>query len=198
MPTPFETLQEQYPWPEAMPAIGPRMHGWFFEANQCAIGRFLPSAKFAIELGSWFGMSAKWMVEQNRGLKLVCVDHWASDSSEDPSIGETELFAEAGDRFLCNMWPFRDRVIPLKRKSNFGIIDCYAHGIEPDFIYVDAGHDYESALTDLALCAKMFPKAGLCGDDWVSHPGVKQAVEEVCAVNGWAPVQIGNAWAVDK
>ena len=59
--------------------------------------------------------------------------------------------------------------------------------IQPDFIYIDASHQYEDVYLDLSLCYNIYPNATICGDDWGWHnrsqgkrQTVQEAVKEFC------------------
>lgn len=49
----------------------------------------------------------------------------------------------------------------------------------PDWIYIDASHDYEQVLKDLENSKKLLGEGGIIwGDDYSNKPGVKAAVNE--------------------
>ncbi len=59
----------------------------------------------ALEIGSWEGMSAFYMLSSLPNLDLVCVDSW--DGSDEHSDLDTTLIEQ---RFDFNVKPFKNRV----------------------------------------------------------------------------------------
>ena len=82
--------------------------------------------------------------------------------------------------FLANMWPFRERVVPLRMDTVAGVEHVKAAGVTPDLIYVDADHHYKAVLRDVRACLRAFPNAVLVGDDYGNYKDVENAVLE-CA-----------------
>lgn len=175
--TPFETLQQQNPWPAAMPSCGPQMHGWC--CNPEGLARLVKGKRYAVELGSWWGKSAKIMVEAEPELRLICIDHWKGSDEHIKEPHLRALIAQSYDRFICNLWPYRDRVVALIATTMHGlgyVADAWLH---PELIYIDAGHDFTSVWGDITLAAGLFPEAQLCGDDYGNaFPDVRYAVND--------------------
>jgi hypothetical protein len=46
-----------------------------------------------------------------------------------------------------------------------GMLHVYNTGVQPDLIYIDAAHDFNSVLLDISFATHLFPGATLCGDD---------------------------------
>lgn len=96
--------------------------------------------------------------------------------------------------FLRNCWSYRDRLIPVRRRSVDGMRLVAEAGLAPDLIYIDADHSYSAAKADIQMAHELFPKAQLVGDDY-QMKGVKRAVDEfarhqglrvkVAAPGGW-------------
>lgn len=92
---------------------------------------------------------------------------------------------------------FRERVIPLRMDTISGMKLTNQHGVSPDIIFIDAGHDYISARADLSNALQLFPDAILCGDDFL-WPGVGQTVTEHVRANIMKAFVKGNVWWRDN
>lgn len=79
------------------------------------------------------------------------------------------------ETFLVNVWDYRERVVPLRSTTLSGLKLLHRLDVVPDFIYVDAAHDYESVKQDVLTAKKLFPEATLAGDDF-NWQDVKRAV----------------------
>ena len=77
------------------------------------------------------------------------------------------------------MWEYRDRLIPLRMDGRDAIKYLSKLNINPDLIYLDMDHSYDSAKLDLQLLLKYFPNKLILGDDILFWPGVAKAVKEV-------------------
>lgn len=102
-----------------------------------------------VELGSYLGASSCFIASgiKSAGVaaKFFCVDTWANE-------GMAEGSRDTYDAFLQNTVAFSDVIVPLRGKS-----DKVAKNFdkEIDFLFIDAGHDYENVSTDVRL---WFPK----------------------------------------
>lgn len=170
-------LQKKRPWPDQRPACSEYMHGWLCQDTKNALAQFLP-CETVIELGSWLGKSAKWML-QHGAERIVCVDTWNGDQFVAAAIsGEVKGMLERGEvfeRFCVNLWAYRHRVIAIRDKSTVGLKLCHAEGIQPQLIYIDTAHDENTVWWELVMARSLFPDATLVGDDW-QKDGVKKAV----------------------
>lgn len=82
------------------------------------------------------------------------------------------------ETFLSECWDYRERIIPVRRKSIEGLKLVAEAGLTPDVIYIDGDHSYAAVHDDLVTALSLFPRSAILGDDW-DWPGVKQAVEEI-------------------
>jgi len=54
------------------------LHGWFTPGNSQSLGQFLSDdTRLILELGSWLGKSARWMLDKAPHATLVAVDEFA-------------------------------------------------------------------------------------------------------------------------
>ena len=132
------------------------------------------------EVGTWTGNTAKAMIEAGAS-RVYCIDHWLG-SDHDPSgafarqYGQRKLF----EQFCVNVAEYLpDKIVPL-----VGTSELWASVLPHqsfDFIFIDAGHEYEEAMQDIILWLPHVKPGGiLAGHDYAIRmfPGVTQAVHE--------------------
>ncbi|MGD0189800.1 MAG: hypothetical protein ABSD74_03560 [Rhizomicrobium sp.] len=80
---------------------------------------------------------------------------------------------------MNNVRLYKDRFIPVRRRAPEVFRYLHERGIEPGLIYIDADKQRE----DLDTAFQLFPKAVLCGDDWLwpDENGVMRMQEHVKA-----------------
>ncbi len=198
MSTPFHLLRQSYPWPEQFPAdLKPNEDGWCGDSNKRMLSKCLLSTpnKTVIELGSFAGLSTRFMLAQDPHVRVICIDTWEGGSDHDKSKLD-RLY----DQFVVNMKPYRDWCVPLRMTTVAGLWACEDAHLTPGMIYIDAGHRYEDVAADLETAARLFPDAILCGDDFLwGDGGVARAVEEWCARNNRClAVDDNRAWWVPE
>lgn len=159
-------------WPSQPPDVPDYMHGWWFGCER--FPQFCgEQTKVIVELGSWLGKSARWFCNHCPNATVVCIDHW--EGSPEFQGRFDWIVGKSYETFLRNMWKYRDRVVPLKMKTIEGVELLESLGVQPDLVYIDAGHDEESVYRDVTACLKAFPEAQIVGDDW-DWNGVQRGV----------------------
>ena len=147
--------------------------------------------RIIVEIGVWKGGSTITLAEQLRahGLNgvVIAVDTWLG-SQEHWYVKEwfDSLRLEAGyptlfKTFCANVIAkgLDDLVVPLPMDSLNAAGLLKHHGIQPDVVHIDAGHDYASVMSDLKAWWPLVKPGGvLIGDDY--HP-VADAWPEVRA-----------------
>jgi len=175
----YGELRKRYPWPESRPEIPAEhegLHGWFSGDNQKALAAACSAeTKVVVELGSWFGRSATFLAEHAPNAAILCIDHWKGSIEHHRNPTWCSRLPFLYDGFLRNLWPFRDRVVPMRTTTLEGMREVASLGIVPDLIYVDASHDQESVAADVRTALQLFPQALLLGDDWL-HDSVRRGV----------------------
>ena len=84
-------LRRRYPWPDTMPEVQPDDHGWFQDCNARLLRRFLgPRTRLIVELGSWLGKSARFMLAAAPRATVICIDHWAHAPGAYNAYGSSE------------------------------------------------------------------------------------------------------------
>lgn len=190
----LDEIRQRYPWPDERPDVIEDWTGWFYRDNMELLRSLLTTeTKVVIELGSLCGLSSKFLAEVAPNATIICVDHWKGSPEHQEREGWDERLRELYLRFLRNLWPLRDRVIPMRTTIQSGLREIYALHITPDVVYLDGAHDEDSVLRDMTVLMKLFPKAHIVGDDWMRGEvrlGVVRATSECKYLSVPGP----NAW----
>lgn len=154
-------MTDLVPWESILP-------NWFCyrKAYEAAIARAPKRGVLFVEVGSHHGRSAAFMADHikasGKSIRFHAVDNWA-----DP---ETEA---AFTRNLAGR-----TVTPIKSDSAEAAARYRDGSI--DFVWLDAGHEYEAVRRDLDAWLPKVKRGGVIGGDdvyWGNH-GVLRAVRE--------------------
>lgn len=153
-----------------------------------------------IEVGSYKGASACHMAKVSQRMEslIFCVDHWHDWSQERTAMVPRNWAEEVSTyhQFLFNVWicSFTDRIIPVKMSSRHAVGCLTKWGVEAELIYIDAGHDYETASSDIALYWELLRPGGVMfGHD----TGMPEVMRAVCDCGRKFRVQ-GEHWVLEK
>jgi predicted O-methyltransferase YrrM len=153
---------------------------WFnYEDLYSSIVSRFPTDSHFVEVGVWKGMSACFMaveiINSNKNIKFDCVDTWEYVPTSKEL--EEDKFENLYDVFLNNIEPVKDKINIVKGIS-WEAASNYADN-SLDFVFIDAGHDYESVKKDLtAWFPKIKPNGIIAGHDYHFDCGVYPAVNE--------------------
>jgi Predicted O-methyltransferase len=162
LPAPYCEVEKIYPFDP---------FGWFNEQKQAVLRRLMEKnhPKVVVELGSLLGKSTRFIAQQlPLGGRVYAVDHWKGNL-EHQDLQRTDIYPKLEhlyERFLSNIIHANlcDRVIPV-RATSLEALNMIEES--PDFVFVDASHEYEDVLCDLAGWYPRIHSGGvLCGDDW--------------------------------
>lgn len=167
----LDELRRRYPWPDERPDVVEDWTGWFYEENKQLLGRLLTDqTEMVVELGSLCGLSSAFLAEAAPNATIICIDHWKGSPEHQGRVGWDERLRELYPRFLRNLWPCRERVIPMRTTTLDGMREIADLGITPELVYVDAGHDTPIVSKDITAVMSLFPNAEIVGDDWLRAP----------------------------
>jgi len=125
----------------------------------------LPAGANVLEMGSWLGRSACFMLEVNPDIKLCCMDTWKDTRppEERGGTGNDTLF----DQFIANMYKLGLLgKISCVREDTRNVLKYLKQG-SFDAIYIDASHEEEDVYRDFHNAFKLLKVDGhLMGDDW--------------------------------
>lgn len=190
----IDSLRRRYPWP-SKPEVPGDDHSLF--CNHSQVAKLLSAdMRLIVELGSWLGSSTRFILDHAPNAVVLAIDHWkGSDYHLDRDYAKRRL-PMLYETFLVNCWDYRDRLVPMRTTTVEGLLEVHALGLIPDFIYVDADHEYESVTLDLQLCVECFPTTRIVGDDWNwgEDLPVRRAALEFASKRGITVVAEGNCW----
>lgn len=188
----LSVLGSRYPWPEARPNLPFNPGGWFPQCNKESLQKHLsPKTELVVELGSWLGLSTRWIMDQAPNAWLIAIDNWQGGKE----IKDDPILPVVYDTFVSNCWAYKDRLVQMRTTTEAGLDELLGLGVKPDLVYLDAGHDYESVQQDINACIKF--GCTLIGDDFNPNawPGVVQAVWENSLGIGQLAVH-GSCWTI--
>lgn len=127
----------------------------------------------ALEIGSWEGMSAFFLLRNLPNCQLTCVDTW--QGSDEHNHYSDAVFRRAERNFQDNMARFGGRVEVFKGSSTqyFASMDqqeCF------DFIYIDGSHHADDVAHDGKNAFTLLRPGGLMVFDdylWPHYPDIR-------------------------
>ena len=166
--------------------------------------------RIIIEVGTFLGASAIHMANLTRQLglqtQILCIDDFRGwpgfrDRFKDISMvnGDVMLLYQ----FMQNVVSvnFTDSVLPVPFSSGSVLDNLCEWGIFGDLIEVDAGHDFNSAWSDINRAYRILRPGGvLFGHDYftaAADRGVKRAVTLFAQVHGLKVRIDGQHWVMD-
>jgi SAM-dependent methyltransferase len=187
-----------------------KIPGFTYDVELEWLARQASKRKCVVEVGCWKGRSTRAMADNMPEPNfLVAVDTWEG-SAEDRHMEELKDKPDdwLEEQFRTNLEDLilEGRVIPVPHKSvdaarqfsylpNLG---WFGRSVEPDMIFIDGAHDYESVKADLlAWMPLLQPRGLLSGHDFdAGRPGVVKAVRELVPDAKMAGV--GSIWYSGK
>jgi len=133
----------------------------------------LPARKNFLEIGSFEGRSAVWIVQymMEDGGELICVDTWegGAEHVNGEMSGAEDRFKHNIDLIISN---FVDRdVQPIKSTSVDALGNLISYKKQFDFIYIDGSHLAKDVLTDACMAWPLLkPKGFMVFDDYSWKP----------------------------
>jgi len=161
----LDKLKEDFPYPDTKPNLPQDPHGWLSPHVESMFKPLIKNAKLIIEVGSWLGLSARFWLE-NSDAHVICIDTWEG-SPEHHTIEEAKnKLPTLYETFIVNQWEWRDRVTPIKMWSTEALKLLSNYELKPDFVYIDANHEFNDVYLDIVSARSAFPDALIGGDDW--------------------------------
>jgi len=197
----IEELARRYPWPETKPDLPFDGQGWFGWCHKAMMDVVLPKdyGVTVIELGSWLGLSTRFILSSATTATVLAIDHWRGDESilKDADEETKNKMPVLYETFLSNCWKYKDRLVPMRTTTIEGLREIKALGIKPSFIFLDASHQYEDVKEDMDEIWRLYPDVRLGGDDYGGKwEGVKKAVDEFASRAGRVVCLAEHAWTI--
>ena len=114
-----------------------------------------------LEIGSWQGMSANFILGYFKNARLTCVDTWdGADEHRSHDASDKSILSEIENTFDINIQEYSERVTKHKCTSyeffnNFFEIDKF------DLIYVDGSHHSDDVIVDAIKAFEMLKTDGV-------------------------------------
>lgn len=152
-------------------------HGWFPNGDQLKAIIESKSPQTVIEIGSWLGLSTRFIASHlSKDGKVYAVDTWKGSPREAVHMIDPRL-PYLYQLFLSNVKHanLTEKIIPVRMDS---VEASIALNIKADLIYIDGSHDTYSVINDIMNWHPRLNKGGImCGDDWRAKT-VRGAVEK--------------------
>ena len=114
-----------------------------------------------LEIGSWQGLSAYFLLSELRNARLTCVDTWeGADEHKAGNPDTMKVISKSEQTFDSNLDLFDDRIEKYKGTS----FSFYANKFKPsafDMIYVDGSHHSNDVVVDAIKCFEMLKVGGV-------------------------------------
>lgn len=136
--------------------------------------------RFAVEIGTDMGTFARQFLDRWQGEYMVLIDPY-EPHPEFPYDRTLDMTAA-----VVALWSHQGRFRFIRARSP-AIEPFVRWKVDPDFVYIDAGHEYEATRADIAAWwPRIAPHGMLAGHDYneAVHPGVVRAVNEFAAREG--------------
>lgn len=149
------------------------------------------AAKVTVEVGSWRGRSTKALSVATNGV-VYALDHWngsVNDATSTQAKEEGNIFEQFKQNCASEIKSGRLKPVNIDHDRPVMIAGEEALTLKdgtivtrPDFVFIDGGHEYAEVKRDIEHWLPLVKPGGiLSGHDYtdLSHPGVKQAVDEI-------------------
>jgi FkbM family methyltransferase len=163
-----------------------KIDGWFdFDEVYTEMVNKFPTGSHFVEIGAWLGKSTSYMAVEiansHKNIKFDVIDTWeGSKNFVDEDYYKTDR--DPYDIFMDNVSSVKRFINPIRGRSD----EVYKNYEDKslDFVFIDAGHDYQSVITDIK---NWYPKVKdngiIAGHDYIGYTDVKKAVDEFFGEN---------------
>jgi predicted O-methyltransferase YrrM len=148
-----------------------------------------------LEIGSWEGISARFILDTIQEAQITCVDTWqGADEHKDGSAADLTLLQNIEKRFDENLRPYSNRVRKFRGMSS----RFFQDSIEGDdggydLIYVDGSHYVDDVYLDAISSFKLLKSGGvMVFDDYYFVYYPKRIENPAFAINNFLRVYDGR------
>jgi SAM-dependent methyltransferase len=177
------------------------VEGWCdYRSLYSGIAKALPDDAQVVEIGSWQGQSIIHLCQRlqdidKRGVVVHCVDTFLGEQNQPEHLAVVDSHGGSIRHvFEDNIKAagVADMIQIHQGDSAESAADFADESL--DFIHIDAAHDYDSVVKDLAAWyPKLKPGGIFSGHDYPWHE-VKKAVGEHAAANDYTVARVGRCW----
>lgn len=146
-----------------------------------------------LEIGSWQGLSAYFILHHFSKAQLTCVDTWlGADEHQAGKFATKEVLTNIEACFDKNLTPFNGRFNKYKGTSLSYFTDADT-STQYDLIYVDGSHYCDDVLIDaLKSFSHLKPGGILIFDDYLWHYYKEEKDNPVGAINTFLALKRGQ------
>jgi predicted O-methyltransferase YrrM len=153
---------------------------WFYQYApqwEALVRDYLPARDKFLEVGSFEGRSACWMIEHALSPtgSLHCIDTWKG-SPEFSGYFSAEVISGCRDRFIENVRAVKgsDQKVTMIEAPSFGglaTLIASGHAGTFDLAYIDGSHIARDVLTDAVMAYRLVkPRGVIVFDDYLWSP----------------------------
>jgi hypothetical protein len=155
------------------------MKRWDAIAKRCPGGKIM-----GVEVGVYKGKNARNLLNLLPGLTLFLVDRWAEYNSKEIKNDEASTMGFINQDTWNKIY---NKVLKLQRRQGLKRVKIIRkNSIQAskkfkdrslDFVFIDAGHSFESVKNDIMAWLPKIKSSGFIGGHDYNRSGVKQAIE---------------------
>lgn len=177
-----------------------QIDGWCdYKDLYFAIADTLPADANFVEIGSWMGQSSVTLCQRLQDIGKVatvhCVDTFQGEQDQPAHV---EIVASMGG---STRWKFEENIAAAKVCDMIRVVESDSAAAADlfedeslDGIFIDAAHDYDSVVKDVAAWfPKVKPGGIFAGHDYPCDD-VKRAVDEHASANGYSVTPFHRCW----
>jgi len=191
----WDELKGRHPWPVQEPNVPEDWHGWLRNDTHAMLYQHLnASTRLMVECGSWLGLSTRAILLGAPNAMVICCDHWKGSPDHQGNPEWARRLSTLYETFLRNLWPWRDRIVPIRADSLDALAEICQAGLVPDLVYLDTEHTYDRVSRELAFCTDHWLSSTIVGDDY-DWPEVARAAKEHAEKTGRQFFGYGTAFS---
>jgi len=185
------------PWPSSRPDVPTvTTPHWFGEGHERCFRKLIPQKmQLYVELGSWLGNSAGFVLRNWPQADVIAVDHFKGSAEHQGP--EYAFLPQLYEHFCQNLWEYRNRLHVLRMDTATALFALRSAQIRPDVLFIDAAHDTFSVFEDVFASVLFFPDSFIFGDDWLWDT-VREGVQRVVKRLPLEAHSEGNVWWLTK
>lgn len=174
--------------------------GWCdYSAFYRALAQSLPAGGTFVEIGSWMGQSISFFCQElqdfGKTATIHCVDTFKGEQNQPAHLA----IVDDNGGSIRQVFDRNTKAAGVSEMIQVIAGDsaesaALFEDASLDAVYIDAAHDYDSVVKDIAAWFPKIKPAGVFSGHDYPHWEVKQAVDEHAAANGYTIEQIGRVW----
>lgn len=157
------------------------------------LAQLAQNAEFIVEIGSYMGRSTKALSLATQG-QVFAVDTWRGSDEDNEGEKTKAIDTDVVYRsFIVNLWDELNsgKLTHFRCDSVEGAKILKELGYTFDFIFLDAGHDYEWVTRDIQAWKPLLDIGGVMAGHDLPHPRMGEALNDT--LPGWKP-SVGMLW----